>query len=195
MINLMLRHNSDNKKLEYSTDHGSNWSELDISGMTVVSDITKVDSVALATHASGYLPDDVRRIDGTALTSHASGKMPSDLLTVGGSAPNALVSGRIDSIIGAVASSAFDGKLFKSIQYGSIVITTGNSVNTYTCSPTVVKANSVLIFLGCYTDETAGSNPGNWFVSITLTNGTTVTATRGRNSNTATVEFCILEFP
>lgn len=194
-INLMLRYNSDTLKLEYSTNHGSSWSPLDISGMTVVSDITKVDGVALGTHASGYLPDDVRKIEGSALGTHTSGEFPADVRHWNGTAPNNLVSNRVDASVGAVASSVLDGRLFKSIQYGSITLGAGVGSNTYTCSPTVTKANSVLIFLGTSTDENAGSAPGSWFVRITLTSGTTVTATRQRTTNVAIVEFCILEFP
>lgn len=95
MINLMLRYNSDNKKLEYSTNEGSSWSPLDISGMTVVSDITKVDGVALDAHDPGAIPSDVRNVDGSSLSAHASGYFPADVVKVDGNSQGTHTAGYI----------------------------------------------------------------------------------------------------
>lgn len=81
-----------------------------------------------------------------------------------------------------------------SIQQGSITIAAGSNSNTATLSPTVTAANSMLVYNGVTTDL-ATSNHAKCAVRITLTNGTTVTATRELNSSVAvTVNFSVVEF-
>jgi hypothetical protein len=84
-------------------------------------------------------------------------------------------------------------RAMKQIQYFSIQITAGNTSNTYTISPSVVAANSLLIWLGQTFDQTDTNNNDSQG-SLTFTNGTTITATRVGTANVLTVNGVIVEF-
>lgn len=80
----------------------------------------------------------------------------------------------------------------KSLQYGSIAITGTNTTNTATIS-SVDTNKAVLHFLGFYS---AAKDEVMTAQSITLTNATTVTATRGTPTGaggTSTVSFVVEE--
>lgn len=82
----------------------------------------------------------------------------------------------------------FVGLGIKSIQYGTIAITSPDTSATGTINA-VDTTKAALFYLG----QSNSSN--NSPVRITLTNSTTVTATRGADSGgTATVSFMVLEF-
>jgi hypothetical protein len=80
----------------------------------------------------------------------------------------------------------------KSLQQVVIALASATS-NTATLSPTVVAANSILIYQGHDSDEGTGFTHGNGWIKGALTNGTTVTATAGvaadGSYNGAVVEF------
>ncbi len=76
-----------------------------------------------------------------------------------------------------------------SIQYGSITLTDPETSDTATIT-SVTTSKAVLLFLGARTNGIGGTP------SITLTNSTTVTATRldGASGYTTVVSFVVLEF-
>lgn len=79
----------------------------------------------------------------------------------------------------------------QSIQQSSVTIGSGNTTGTATIS-SVSTSNAVLIFDGLTTTSTA---PNTGMAYITLTDATTVTATRNSSgANTVTVNFTVLEF-
>jgi hypothetical protein len=84
-------------------------------------------------------------------------------------------------------------RAMKQVQYFSIAITAGNTSNTYTISPSVVAANSLLIWLG-QTFSATDTNNVDSQGSLTFTNGTTITANRDGTANTLTVQGVIVEF-
>lgn len=83
--------------------------------------------------------------------------------------------------------------IIKNIQYGSITISNGSTTNTDTIT-SVVTGNSLLLSLG---RQTSISNNESWddiCAYLTLTNSTTITATRGHDVGSVIVSFCIIEF-
>lgn len=88
-------------------------------------------------------------------------------------------------------ATALFGAGVKSVQTGTIVITATNLTNTATIS-SVNTAKSVVLFGGWTTDNTGGTL--TFAPYLTLTNATTVTATRSNTSNTTTVSYTVLEF-
>lgn len=208
------RWNTTTKFFEVSTNNGSTWTAqervITIAGFATasapaVSEAGKANLyydtdigdllISFNTGAYGTLSMNLTKWNGTApanlVSVNSKQSVPADINGWRASLPNVLQSGRVDSYLGAVAT----GTLFKTIQYGQITISAGNASNTATLSPTVVAANSVLIFLGTSNNEGAGGDPGGTMARITLTNGSTVTATRGRTNNDCIVTFCVLEFP
>lgn len=100
-------------------------------------------------------------------------------------------------------TTAYPGTV-KSIQHGSISITTrDNSTNTATIT-SVSTAKTVLYYLGSTQSNVAESFPDNtvgvglYFGRLTLTNATTITLTRtgsgGGGNNNITVGFIALEY-
>lgn len=88
----------------------------------------------------------------------------------------------------------FVPSLIKSIQRGTIVIAGGTSSNTATLSTAVVLANSLLTW-GSQGLNTSGQVDAQMFTArITLTNTTTVTATRGGTTEALTVPYEVIEF-
>ena len=79
----------------------------------------------------------------------------------------------------------------KSVQYGTVTMSGGQSTNTATITAVVV-AKTVLHHLG-QTIE-AGSALSDGLARITLTNTTTITATRSSNNNVCVVGFCAEEY-
>lgn len=88
-------------------------------------------------------------------------------------------------------ATALFGAGVKSVQTGTIVITATNLTNTATIS-SVNTAKSVVLFGGWTTDNNSGTLV--FAPYLTLTNATTVTATRSNTSNTTTVSYTVLEF-
>lgn len=86
---------------------------------------------------------------------------------------------------------------FKSVQSGSITIATSTTSNTATISAVSV-ANAVLVWCGCYTNDNVNNSTeiGSGFARMTLTNSTTITATRGaaNASFTVTIKYYIVEY-
>lgn len=80
--------------------------------------------------------------------------------------------------------------LIKSVQTGTIL---GDGSTTVTIS-SVVTTNSVLLWTGHtsqYVATASGNEPNGW---ITLTNSTTISATKSATSGTVTIGFIVLEF-
>ena len=88
-------------------------------------------------------------------------------------------------------ATALFGAGVKSVQTGTIVITNTNLTNTATVS-SVNTAKSVVLFGGWTTDNASGTLIFSPY--LTLTNATTVTATRSNTANTTTVSYTVLEF-
>lgn len=212
------RWNTTTKYFEVSTNNGSTWTQQDIvltlagfvtgsapavseAGKATIYYNTTIGDLLLSLNGGAYaaIGMNLTAWNGTApanlVSVNSKQSVPADINGWRASLPNVLQSGRIDAYLGALASGVLASALFKSIQYGSITLADTVFTNTYTCSPTVTKANSVLIYLGCTTNEGFGADPGDQYARITLTSGTTVTATRGRNANICIVEFCIFELP
>lgn len=78
-----------------------------------------------------------------------------------------------------------------SIQYGTVSITGTNTSGTATIT-SVDTSKAALLFLGFSSSRDDGQMPAR----ITLTNATTVTATRSTPGGTGatTVGFCVVEF-
>ena len=87
-------------------------------------------------------------------------------------------------------ATALFGAGVKSVQTGTILMI-GVTSNTATIS-SVNTAKSVVLFGGWTTDNTSGTL--TFAPYLTLTNATTVTATRSNTSNTTTVSYTVLEF-
>lgn len=75
-----------------------------------------------------------------------------------------------------------------SVQYGSVTVTNGNTTGTATISA-VDTAKAIVFFLG---DNPAVDATRS--ARITLTNATTVTATKGNSSDSVVANFCVLEY-
>lgn len=89
---------------------------------------------------------------------------------------------------------AMPHSLIRSIQQGSISLASGVTSNTATLSPAVMPANSVILFTGLTSDQNAISPRERW-TRVTLTNSTTVTASRVNATSAAvTVGWVVIEF-
>ena len=85
--------------------------------------------------------------------------------------------------------------IIKSIQYGVITLSDLDLTEAVSIE-SVVKANSMLLFLG-NTGETEYGQPENAQCYLEFTTGTSITATRGKgdaDGETITVRFCVVEF-
>lgn len=83
----------------------------------------------------------------------------------------------------------------KSVQYGTVTL--ADSVTSNTATITSVAVNkSVVHFLGFSTDSNLVDNQRRWLARVTLTNATTVTASRGSatTTNAMTVGFVVVEY-
>jgi hypothetical protein len=87
-------------------------------------------------------------------------------------------------------ATALFGVGVKSVQAGTIALS-GVTSNTATIS-SVNTNKSVVLYGGITTTDTTGTLPP--LAYLTLTNATTVTATRATSSNTTTVSYTVLEF-
>jgi hypothetical protein len=82
----------------------------------------------------------------------------------------------------------------KRIQQGTIAIAGATTTNTATISA-VSLANTILLWAGTSTtDNTTITVDDGTFAHLTLTNATTVTATRGDAAFTTTIGYIVLEF-
>lgn len=79
-----------------------------------------------------------------------------------------------------------------SIQQGTITISSTNTSNTDTIT-SVSTSNSVAVFNGC-TSTMTGTVGGRGMCTVSLTNATTVTATRADSNNAATAYYVVIEF-
>lgn len=85
--------------------------------------------------------------------------------------------------------------VIKSIQQVSITIAVSSTSNTATLGTSVTAANAMLIYNGATTTVVSTTLYNEAMASITLTNGTTVTATRGLGTAGAvTVRATVVEF-
>lgn len=82
--------------------------------------------------------------------------------------------------------------VIKSVQYGTVVIGAGATSATATIS-SVTTSKSVVVFLG-FQESSSAATPQTYLAYLTLTNATTVTATRQASGDTLTVGFCVVEF-
>lgn len=84
--------------------------------------------------------------------------------------------------------------IMKSVQRGTVTIAAGQTTGTATI--TSVNAAKALLITNWLNEPLNGNNASVTFAGITLTNGTTVTATRNTSdaSNACTVNFSIIEF-
>lgn len=80
--------------------------------------------------------------------------------------------------------------VINSIQYGTVALTNGSTSATATIT-SVDTSKAVLINLGYTVSEDTAKDA---LARLSLTNSTTVTATRGASVNTCTVGFCVVEF-
>jgi hypothetical protein len=84
--------------------------------------------------------------------------------------------------------------IIRSIQRGTIAISSGASSNTATITA-VTTANTMLLYNGNSSDDASGDNPSRAQARITLTNSTTITATRGATTNNIpAVNYSAVEF-
>ena len=81
----------------------------------------------------------------------------------------------------------------KRTQYGTISIPALSVTNTSTVTE-VVPENSLLIFLGTVVNADSGTNMDDATARITLTNSTTITATRQGSGDDIVVSYCLVEF-
>ena len=133
-------------------------------------------------------------IDADAIASNAitDAKIASGAITSAKFASGAIDAAAIaaDAITASkIASQALAGQLIRSIQYGTVSMA-GVLSNTTTITAVTV-ARTMLLHLGqeCALDNLLMS------ARITLTNSTTITATRGTSDAAATsVSFCAVEF-
>lgn len=79
----------------------------------------------------------------------------------------------------------------KSVQYGTITVSNGNTSNTGTIT-SVSTTKSVIHNLGNTADP--GVAIADAMVRLALTNATTITATRGNSNGAAIVGFCVAEY-
>lgn len=88
----------------------------------------------------------------------------------------------------------FTSAAIASVQAGTITIPSGTASATATIS-SVNTSNSVVFYLG-FTASGAGISSLNYFTSLTLTNATTVTASRNAAPSgiTTTVGYCVVNF-
>lgn len=83
----------------------------------------------------------------------------------------------------------------KSLQSGTITISGSNLTNTATVA-SVVPANTILLFLGHNGDNTGQADMATGAAYLSLTNATTITATRGfqNGTNVCVVVYQLMEF-
>ncbi|NDF11896.1 MAG: hypothetical protein EB060_03650 [Proteobacteria bacterium] len=89
----------------------------------------------------------------------------------------------------------WDSAWIQSIQTGTITIAAGSSSNTGTVS-SVTTGNSAVIYLGQTATDTATDDcyPARFATRLTLTNATTITASRGTTTSAVTVGYALVEF-
>lgn len=97
------------------------------------------------------------------------------------------------NIIGTVVEFN-DQYIASSVQYGTITVGALSATGTATIS-SVNASNAIAIYLGA-TSSLTDTSAADFLCAVDLTNGTTVTATRGNASatNAMTVGFCVIEF-
>lgn len=150
---------------------------------TPVVDVTRWNgTVVTAPNTAGTPVVDVVRWNGTAVAAPDTAGYPKVTLKDG-------------TGVGELLRNAGFVRVIKSIQYNDVSITTNGTSGTRTLGTTVTAANAVLLWLGQDSSSTDISNHATTDVRITLTSGTTVTATRQSGpGNTQTVSFCVVEF-
>lgn len=83
--------------------------------------------------------------------------------------------------------------IIQSVQHFSIAVNAGSASNTATIS-SVTTANAFILY-GGQSEDQAADNPNQIHAGLTLTNSTTVTATRNSSSTTSIViNGCVVEF-
>ena len=116
-----------------------------------------------------------------------------------GSAPNALQSGRVDCYVGAnndktgysLTAGSYSVRA-SSTQLGTIVLASGVDTTKTGAISSVTTTRANVQFGGFSTDNASAND--TQFTRITLTNATTVTATRVSNTaSNVTIEYNVLE--
>lgn len=95
---------------------------------------------------------------------------------------------KLDNLDAAISAIS----VIKTMTYGSITMDQVSS-NTASLNPAVNPGKAVAIFLGS-TCNAAAASTSSRFAKITLTNGTTVTATRDSTNGVTVANFCVVEF-
>lgn len=96
--------------------------------------------------------------------------------------------------LGAPASSV-GSSVIKMIQAGTVTVASGATSGTYTISPAITTLGNAMLVWNGETNNDTGGLDGRQSVILTLTNTTTVTATRVSNGAfTVTIAFTIVEF-
>lgn len=112
--------------------------------------------------------------------------------------------GTVHAKLASIIASINGIPIIKSIQRGTIVLSSSQTINTGSISA-VVTAKSVVNFLGVYAAGISADSgdpyyarwakTGHQFVKLALTNSTTVTATRAEtNTTAATVGYEVIEY-
>lgn len=97
--------------------------------------------------------------------------------------------------VGALERITSVSQLIKSVQPFTIAINAGSSSGTATITA-VDTTKAFVSWGGTDLDATAaGGGAHNWLATLVLTNSTTVTATRGGITGTATVAGTVVEYP
>ena len=95
--------------------------------------------------------------------------------------------------MGGMVSLWGASSLIKSIQRGTIVIAAASASNTATIAA-VATENTVVRWLGISYDTDGAVDERSAWAYLSLTNATTVTATRGATTGAATVSYEVTEF-
>jgi len=94
---------------------------------------------------------------------------------------------------GSFTITVAGGSVIKSIHQYSITIAASSLTNTATIT-SVTTANTVIIWQGTTSTSSTSGAYNRAAVRLTLTNSTTVTATRENNSDSTTINFTVVEF-
>lgn len=101
----------------------------------------------------------------------------------------------IRDIVGQVIVALRSGSIIKSIQTGTITITSTNTSNTATIN-SINTARSVVLYGGTESPSQTDNTHPTLTSRVAITNATTITATRGApaSGTSSTVAFTVIEF-
>lgn len=133
-----------------------------------------------------------------AQVASASGFSGAWSISISGNAATATSAARLTNAR-TINGVSFDGSasvaipLVKSIRRSTITLTSQETTKTYSITPAVDVTKTFVTHLGVTTSGVGLPSVANSSVSLTLTNGSTLTATRADDGVTATVSFEIIE--